>query len=158
MKTKRRDMLKVLAVGAVGVAGVGFSTRANGKAVRSAERSASKKTAYPDEPTKFTKIGNLVFASGFFCLPNEGPRTLENHTKVAMGKLEAALKEAGSGLDKVYRITAWIDDIANYRPLGDPYAAAFPGGKRMGSRSCMAVNPGTLPGNSMVAFDAVAHT
>ncbi len=156
MKTKRRDVIKAFIAGAAGIAGIGFATKANAKAVHSMGKSTSK-NAYPDEPTKFTKLGNLIFASGFVCLPHEGPRTLENHTKVAMGKLEAALKEAGSGLDKIHRITAWIDDINNYSPLNKPYAAAFPGGKRKGNRSCMAVSPGNIPGNSMVAFDAIAY-
>lgn len=158
MKTKRRDILRTLFIGLAGIASMGFSNRTKEKIFHSIRRSANEKSVYPDEPTKFTKLGNVVFASGFVCLPDEGPRTLENHTKVAMGKLEAALKEAGSGLDKVYRITAWIDDIENYYALSKPYAEAFPGGRRFGNRSCMAVNPGTLPGSSMVAFDAIAHT
>jgi enamine deaminase RidA (YjgF/YER057c/UK114 family) len=155
MKTNRRAILKGLVAGAAGVAGIaGMAGCSNKTSAASLGSSGGK---YPDEPTKFTKLGNLVFASGFVCLPNEGPRTLENHTKVAMGKLEAALKEAGSDLTKVYRITAWIDDIKNYSPLNGPYAAAFPGGRRVGSRSCMAVTQGSIPGNSMVAFDAIAH-
>jgi 2-iminobutanoate/2-iminopropanoate deaminase len=155
MKAKRRDVLKAFVAGAAGVAGIASMAACSNKT--SAASMSSKGGKYPDEPTKFTKLGNLVFASGFVCLPNEGPRTLENHTKVAMGKLEAALKEAGSDLTKVYRITAWIDDIKNYNPLGAPYAAAFPGGKRVGARSCMAVTRGSIPGDSMVAFDAIAH-
>ena len=154
MKAKRRDVLKAFVAGIAGIAGIAFTTETNAKALHSAGES---KKAYPEEPVKFTKLGNLVFASGFVCLPHEGPRTLENHTKVAMGKLEAALKEAGSGLDKLHRVTAWIDDPANYFPLNAPYAAAFPGGRRRGNRSCMAVSPGNIPGNSMVAFDAIAH-
>jgi 2-iminobutanoate/2-iminopropanoate deaminase len=153
MKTNRRTMIKGLVAGAAGVAGLGLVKKAKAKAVYA----AAKKSKYPDEPTKFTKIGNVIFASGFVCLPHEGERTLANHVKVSMGKLEAALKEAGSGLDKVYRITAWIDDIANYRPLDVPYRTAFPGGQRRGSRSCMAVPKGNIPGNSMCAFDAIAY-
>lgn len=156
MKTKRRDVLKAFIAGAAGIVSLGFTKNTNAKVVHSIGESTIKK-AYPEEPVKFTKLGNLVFASGFVCLPHEGPRTLENHTKVAMGKLEAALKEAGSGLDKLHRITAWIDDPANYFPLNAPYASAFPEGKRRGNRSCMAVSPGNIPGNSMVAFDAIAH-
>lgn len=156
MKTKRRDVLKAFVAGVAGIAGIGFATKTNAKAIHSTGESIGRK-AYPEEPVKFTKLGNLVFASGFVCLPHEGPRTLENHTKVAMGKLEAALKEAGSSLDKLHRVTAWIDDPANYFPLNAPYAAAFPGGRRKGNRSCMAVSPGNIPGNSMVAFDAIAR-
>lgn len=156
MIAKRRDVLKAFIAGFAGIAGIGFTSNANAKAVHSIGESTTKK-AYPEEPVKFTKLGNLVFASGFICLPHEGPRTLENHTKVAMGKLEAALKEAGSGLDKLHRVTAWIDAPENYFPLNAPYAAAFPGGNRRGNRSCMAVSPGNIPGNSMVAFDAVGY-
>lgn len=156
MKTKRRDVLKALIGGVAGIAGLAYANETSAKTLHSSAALGKKKT-YPEEPVKFTKLGNLVFASGFICLPHEGPRTLENHTKVAMGKLEAALKEAGSGLDKLHRVTAWIDDPANYFPLNAPYAAAFPGGRRKGNRSCMAVSPGNIPGNSMVAFDAVAY-
>jgi 2-iminobutanoate/2-iminopropanoate deaminase len=153
MKTNRRAVIKGLMAGAAGMAIVGSGCKTQAGAAYGAAKSKS----YPDEPTTFTRVGNVIFASGFVCLPNEGPRTLENHVAVAMGKLEAALKEAGSGLDKVYRITAWIDDIANYSPLNGPYGKAFPGGRRTGSRSCMAVPKGSIPGNSMVAFDAIAH-
>ncbi|SKB31310.1 RidA family protein [Daejeonella lutea] len=156
MKTQRRDILKAFAAGIVGIAGLGFANKVKADAVHITGESAIK-NRYPEEPVKFTKLGNLIFASGFICLPHEGPRTLENHTKVAMGKLEAALKEAGSSLDKLHRVTAWIDDPANYFPLNAPYAAAFPGGRRKGNRSCMAVSPGNIPGNSMVAFDAIAR-
>ncbi|HEY1062254.1 MAG TPA: Rid family hydrolase [Daejeonella sp.] len=156
MKTNRRNVLKAFIAGIAGITGIAVTNDINAKALHSTGESEAK-TAYPEEPVKFTKLGNLVFASGFICLPHEGPRTLENHTKVAMGKLEAALKEAGSGLDKLHRVTAWIDDPANYFPLNAPYAAAFPGGRRRGNRSCMAVSPGNIPGNSMVAFDAIAY-
>jgi len=159
MKANRRDVLKAFAAGAAGIATMGFARKAKAKTNAKAVHmyAAAKKGKYPDEPVKFTKIGNLIFASGFYCLPSEGPRTLENHVAVSMGKLQAALAEAGSSLDKVYRITAWIDDIKNYNPLGGPYGKAFPSGSRKGSRSCMAVVPGTIPGNSMCCFDAIAH-
>jgi 2-iminobutanoate/2-iminopropanoate deaminase len=149
MKAGRRDVLKAFVTGAAGFA---FAQKANAKVTHSA--AASKKPKYPVERTKFTKMGNLVFISGIGCY--EGERTIENHTKVVMRDLKKALEEAGSSMSKINRCTAWIDDIENYNAMTKFYSAAMPNGQR-GTRSCMAVSKGNLPGNSMVIVDAIAR-
>jgi enamine deaminase RidA (YjgF/YER057c/UK114 family) len=153
MKAKRRDVLKAFVAGAAGIAGVAFVNKAHAKAVHSVTE-AFKKSKYPVEPAKFTKMGNLVFVSGIGCY--EGERTIENHTKVVMRDLKKALEEAGSSMSKIKRCTAWIDDIENFALMTKLYSAAMPNGQR-GTRSCMAVSKGDLPGNSMLIVDAIAY-
>jgi 2-iminobutanoate/2-iminopropanoate deaminase len=154
MKVERRDILKGLVAGTAGALALGFGTRVHARSNSPAERTFAKKPKYPVEPTTVTRIGDILFVSGIGCY--EGERTIENHTTVVMKKLHKILEENGSHINRSLRCTAWIDDIANYGPMNRVYGPLGPNGSR-GTRSCMAVPKGNLPGNTMLLVDCIAR-
>lgn len=75
-------------------------------------------------------------------------------THATLSNLRRTLEKAGSGLDKVLKITAYITDMGQFAAFNKVYAQFFPGPK-VPARTCIEV--ARLPFNFKVEVEAVAH-
>lgn len=102
--------------------------------------------------------GKLVFTAGQLPLD---PATMEivpggihEQATQVLVNLRAVLVAAGSDLDRVFKTTLYLVDLADFEPLNKVYAAAF--GDHKPARSTVAV--AALPRGARVEIDAVAIT
>ena len=153
MKTERRSAIKKLFATALGVTGVGIA--ASAKSVSKDEKEALSVTNFQDAPlfSGSTKLGNLVFIAGKGA--HVAPFTIANHTEIVLKELEKELVKAGSSMEKVLKVTVYLNDIADYKGMNEVYKGRF--GKVPPVRSTIAVAKGGVPGDSLVEMDAIAY-
>lgn len=99
--------------------------------------------------------GNLVYTSGQLPVdPDSGAVdvTIEGQAEQACKNVQALLKAAGSGIEKVVKTTCFLSDMANFGAFNAIYAQYF---TSCPARSCVAVK--TLPKNVLVEIEAVAE-
>ncbi len=75
-----------------------------------------------------TAFGNLLFISGQASVDLEGklvPDTFEGEMRRSMENLRRILEAAGSGLDKVLQVRAFVDDIEDLAEFNRLYREYF---------------------------------
>jgi 2-iminobutanoate/2-iminopropanoate deaminase len=151
MKTERRSALKKMFASVVGLAGIGLVAKANS----SDEKEAGSITNFQDAPlfSGNTKLGNLVFIAGKGA--HVAPFTIAAHTEIVLKELEKELIKAGSSMEKVLKVTVYLNDIADYKGMNEVYKGKF--GKTPPVRSTIAVAKGGVPGDSLVEMDCIAY-
>ena len=110
----------------------------------------------PDDVPLFsgnTKFGNLVFIAGKGA--HVEPFTIAAHTDIVLKELESELIKAGSSMEKVLKVTVFLNDIADYKGMNEVYKGRF--GKNPPVRTTVAVAKGGVPGNSLVEMDCIAY-
>jgi enamine deaminase RidA (YjgF/YER057c/UK114 family) len=137
----------------VGVTGVGLA--ANAKGLSSDEKEAMNVTNFQDAPlfSGATKLGNLVFIAGKGA--HVAPFTIAAHTEIVLKELEKELVKAGSSMEKVLKVTVYLNDIADYKGMNEVYKGRF--GMTPPVRSTIAVAKGGVPGDSLVEMDCIAY-
>ena len=102
------------------------------------------------------RAGDLLFLSGQVGLdPATGALVeggLEAETTRALQNLEAVLRAAGAGLDRVVRTTVFLIDLGDFAAMNAIYARAF--GENRPARSTVQVS--ALPRGARVEIDAIA--
>lgn len=102
------------------------------------------------------RTGDLLFLSGQVGLdPVTGAMVeggLEAETTRALQNLEAVLRAAGAGLDRVVRTTVFLVDLGEFAAMNAIYARAF--GENRPARSTVQVS--ALPRGARVEIDAIA--
>jgi len=102
------------------------------------------------------RAGDLLFLSGQVGLdPATGALVeggLEAETTRALQNLEAVLRAAGAGLDRVVRTTVFLVDLGDFATMNAIYARAF--GETRPARSTVQVS--ALPRGARVEIDAIA--
>jgi 2-iminobutanoate/2-iminopropanoate deaminase len=153
MKTERRSVIKKMFASLVGLTGVGMA--ANAKSNISEEKEALNVTNYQDVPlfSGSTKFGNLVFVAGKGA--HVEPFTIQAHTEIVLKELEKELLKAGSSMEKVLKVTVFLNDIADYKGMNEVYKGRF--GKNPPVRTTIAVAKGGVPGDSLVEMDCIAY-
>jgi len=109
MKTQRRTALKSMFAAVAGVIGLGMA--ATSKSSASENKPAGNGSA-PDDVPLFsgnTKMGNLVFIAGKGA--HVAPFTIAAHTDIVLKELEKELIKAGSSMEKVLKVTVFLNDI-----------------------------------------------
>jgi enamine deaminase RidA (YjgF/YER057c/UK114 family) len=152
MQTQRRSVLKNLLALVAGVTGVGLSAKAMGNP--GVQKEAANITYDQDVPlfSGHTKLGNMVFIAG------KGAHFVGDiaaHTDHVLKELEKELILAGSSMDKVLKVTVYLNDIADYKAMNETYKGRF--GKNPPVRSTVAVAKGGVPGDSLVEMDCIAY-
>ena len=75
--------------------------------------------------------GNTVYVSGQLPLdPKQGKivaETIEDQTKQAMENLKSILEEAGSSLDKLLKVTIFLQDMDDFKRVNEAYGSFFSG-------------------------------
>jgi 2-iminobutanoate/2-iminopropanoate deaminase len=153
MKTERRSVIKKMLASVVGITGLGLV--ANSKTYTSEEKESLNVTSLEDVPlfSGSTKFGNLVFISGIGA--HVAPFEIKAHTEIVLKGLEESLKKAGSSMEKVLKVTVYLNDIADYKGMNEVYKGRF--GKTPPVRSTIAVAKGGVPGDSLVEMDCIAY-
>jgi len=137
----------------VGLTGLGLA--ANAKNYSSEGKAALDVTSIQDVPlfSGSTKFGNLVFISGIGA--HVAPFEIKAHTEIVLKGMKEALEKAGSSMDKVLKVTVYLNDIADYKGMNETYKGRF--GKTPPVRSTIAVAKGGVPGDSLVEMDCIAY-
>jgi enamine deaminase RidA (YjgF/YER057c/UK114 family) len=153
MKTERRSVIKKMFASVVGLTGLGLAV--NAKTNVSEEKEALNVTSFQDVPlfSGSTKFGDLVFIAGKGA--HVAPFTIQAHTEIVLKELEKELIKAGSSMEKVLKVTVYLNDIADYKEMNEVYKGRF--GKNPPVRSTIAVAKGGVPGDSLVEMDCIAY-
>jgi len=153
MKTPRRTVLKNLFASVLGIAGIGIAT--SSKAEDTESKVVNNVSALDETPlfSGSTRFGNLVFIAGKGA--HVAPFTIAAHTDIVLKELEKELIQAGSSMEKVLKVTVYLNDIADYKGMNEVYKGRF--GKNPPVRTTVAVAKGGVPGDSLVEMDCIAH-
>lgn len=149
---ERRSILKKLLASAAGISLFGF---AKAGVVSNDEKEVNNITKHQDVPlfSGSTKLGNMIFIAGKGA--HVEPFEIKAHTEIVLQELEKELKKAGSSMEKVLKVTVFLNDIADYQGMNDVYKGRF--GKNPPVRTTVAVAKGGVPGNSLVEMDCIAY-
>jgi enamine deaminase RidA (YjgF/YER057c/UK114 family) len=152
MQTQRRSVLKKLFTSLVGVTGLGLVAKA--KTNSNDEKEVGGIVYDQDVPlfSGHTKLGNLVFIAGKGA-HFEGD--IKSHTDHVLKELEKELIAAGSSMEKVLKVSVFLNDIADYQGMNEVYKGRF--GSNPPVRTTVAVAKGGVPGNSLVEMDCMAY-
>ncbi|HKK66506.1 MAG TPA: RidA family protein [Clostridia bacterium] len=75
--------------------------------------------------------GNTVYVSGQLPLdPAQGKivaETIEDQTRQAMENLKSILEEAGSSLDRLLKVTIFLQDMGDFKRVNEAYGSFFSG-------------------------------
>jgi len=153
MTTQRRSVLKKLFISLAGVTGIGLVAKAT---ANTREEKQVQNVVYDQDVPLFsqsTKLGNLVFIAGQGA--HVEPFEIKAHTEIVLKGLEKELIKAGSSMEKVLKVTVYLNDIADYKAMNEVYKGRF--GKTPPVRSTIAVAKGGVPGDSLVEMDCIAY-
>jgi enamine deaminase RidA (YjgF/YER057c/UK114 family) len=119
------------------------------------EKVVNNVTTFQDVPlfSGSTKLGNLVFVAGKGA--HVEPFEIKAHTEIVLKELEKELIKAGSSMEKVLKVTVFLNDSADYQGMNEVYKGRF--GKNPPVRTTVAVAKGGVPGNSLVEMDCMAY-
>ncbi|MEJ7740114.1 MAG: RidA family protein [Chitinophagaceae bacterium] len=153
MKTERRSVLKKIVASMGSVMGLGLI--ANAKSNMPPEKEVSNVTHFQDVPlfAGSTTLGNLIFIAGKGA--HTEPFEIKAHTEIVLKELEKELVKAGSSMQKVLKVTVFLNDIADYKAMNEVYKGRF--GPKPPVRTTIAVAKGGVPGNSLVEMDCIAY-
>ena len=154
-KQTRRSMLKGAAV-AAGVAGLAAADAIAQKPAALEKKSyghgANRKPG--EAPPLFNSAisyGNLLFLAG---VGYHKPGTIQEATKAVLDEIEQNLKSAGSSMDKVLKVSVFLNDLKDYAGMNEAYKGRF--GDMPAVRTTVAP-AGGVPGNSLVEIDVIAY-
>jgi len=130
-----------------------------------------KKKTYPlSYAGKKQRFARSVVAGGFIFLSGSSGRTLETgevssndvaeQTKVALDKIRLALKEAGSGLEQIVKMTIYLRNMSDYQAMRDAelqyYQSHSPSLVENPPASTVVQVVSLSKPNMLVEFDAIA--
>jgi 2-iminobutanoate/2-iminopropanoate deaminase len=101
--------------------------------------------------------GRLVFCSGQIALDPQsgeliGAGDVRQEAHRVMKNLEAILRAAGAGLDRVVKTTIYLTDLGNFATVNEVYAGYF----SAGPPARATVQVAALPRGAQVEIDAIA--
>jgi 2-iminobutanoate/2-iminopropanoate deaminase len=106
--------------------------------------------------TQAVRHGSLVYTAGQVALdPTTGQivaQTIEEQTDRTLRNLAAVLAAAGSGMDRVLKVTVFMTDLGKFAAMNEVYASHFPSDPPARS----AVQVAALPLGAQVEIEAVA--
>ncbi|MCC7526736.1 MAG: RidA family protein [Chitinophagaceae bacterium] len=155
MKTERRSALRKLFTSATALFGLGVVAKAAGSSVASEEKEVNNVTTFQDVPlfSGSTRHGNVVYIAGKGA--HTAPFEIKAHTEIVLQELERELIKAGSSMEKVLKVSVFLNDIADYKAMNEVYKGRF--GKKPPVRTTVAVAKGGVPGDSLVEMDCIAY-
>jgi enamine deaminase RidA (YjgF/YER057c/UK114 family) len=96
--------------------------------------------------------GNLLFLAG---VGAHFKGTIEEHTQHVLDEIQKNLVGAGSSMEKVLKVSVFLNDLKDYDAMNKVYGAA-PWGDTPPVRTTVAP-AGGIPGNSLVEIDVIAY-
>ena len=152
MQEQRRSIIKKIFASLV--AFTGFGLAAHAKSESRNEKEVFNVADEQDIPlfSGATKFGGMVFIAG------KGAHfagDIKSHTDHVLKELEKELVNAGSSMEKVLKVTVYLNDINDYKGMNEVFKGRF--GKNPPVRSTIAVAKGGVPGDSLVEMDCIAY-
>ena len=101
------------------------------------------------------KVNGMFYSSGQIALTPEGEMLEDDiimQTMQVFSNLKAVLEAAGSSMDRVVKVMAFVADIEDFATVNKIYAEAF--GDHKPARSLVAAK--TLPKNALVEIEVIA--
>ena len=98
------------------------------------------------------KVNGMVYTSGQIALRPMVEEDVVKQTEQVFSNLKAVLAEAGSSLERVVKVMAFVADINDFATVNEIYAEAF--GDHKPARSLVAAK--TLPKNALVEIEVIA--
>ncbi len=152
MQEQRRSIIKKIFTSVVAFTGFGLATYAKSDARN--EKEVFNVVDDQDIPlfSGATKFGGMVFIAG------KGAHfvgDIKSHTDHVLKELEKELVNAGSSMEKVLKVTVYLNDINDYKGMNEVFKGRF--GKNPPVRSTIAVAKGGVPGDSLVEMDCIAY-
>jgi 2-iminobutanoate/2-iminopropanoate deaminase len=149
---QRRSVLKKMVLSFLGLSSIGMAAKA-------AEKTGNEKVAgnieYDQDVPLFS--GHVIH-NGLVYIAGKGAHTepfeIKAHTEIVLKELEKELKLAGSSMEKVLKVTVFLNDINDYKAMNEVYKGRF--GQNPPVRTTVAVAKGGVPGNSLVEMDCIA--
>jgi enamine deaminase RidA (YjgF/YER057c/UK114 family) len=149
MQKNRRKLLKT-AVAGLAAAGAAAQAQTNGP---------TKKVHYmngvkPKTTPLFSgavSYGNLLFIAG------KGAHVegdIRKHTNIVLDEIQKELENAGSSMDKVLKVSVFLNDLKDYDAMNEVYRGRF--GDNPPVRTTVAP-AGGIPGHSLVEMDVIAY-
>src|SRR5581483_10132793 len=95
--------------------------------------------------------GNLLFIAG------KGAHEkgdVKHHTDIVLKEIEKELVNAGSSMDKVLKVSVFLNDIADWPAMNEVFQGRF--GENPPVRTTVAP-AGGIPGGSLVEMDVIAY-
>lgn len=110
--------------------------------------------AGPYSPGIIADVDKLVFTSGQLGLDASGKLVegIEAQAKQALDNVKAVLEAAGSGMDKIVKVTIYMTDIKDYGTVNNIYKGYFT--KDFPARTALQV--ADLPLGGLIEIEAVA--
>jgi enamine deaminase RidA (YjgF/YER057c/UK114 family) len=123
--------------------------------VATAEIKSDSLVKYQGAPlfSRYKKHGDKVYIAGKGA--HVAPFEIKAHTEIVLIALEKELIAAGSSMEKVLKVTVYLDDIKDFNGMNEVFKGRF--GNNPPVRSTVAVAKGGVPGNSLVEMDCVAY-
>lgn len=154
-ETTRRGLLKNAARAAVAVGG-GAVLATSAKAQPSGKLTKKRyPKAEPGKKALFSpavSYGNLLFLSG---VGAHFKGTIEQHTQYVLDQIRQTLEGAGSSLEKVLKVSVFLNSIDDYDAMNKVYAQAGWGDIPPVRTT---VSPaGGIPAHSLVEIDVIAY-
>ncbi len=155
MMNERRSVMKKIFASIIGVAGFGVAASAKSNNNSSAEKEVFNVEQDQDVPlfSGATKFNGLVFIAGKGA--HVAPFEIKAHTEIVLKELEKELVAAGSSMEKVLKVSVFLNDIADYKGMNEVYKGRF--GSKPPVRTTVAVAKGGVPGDSLVEMDCIAY-
>jgi len=137
-----------------GTIGLGFLANAEKNADAAREKEVFNIVPDQDVPlfSGATKFNGMIFIAGKGA-HFEGD--IKAHTDHVLKELEKELINAGSSMEKVLKVTVFLNDIADYKAMNEVYKGRF--GQKPPVRTTVAVAKGGVPGDSLVEMDCIAY-
>lgn len=137
-----------------GTIGLGFLAKAETTTPSRKEKEVFNTEVDQDVPlfSGATKFNGMVFIAG------KGAHfqgDIKAHTDHVLKELEKELINAGSSMEKVLKVTVFLNDIADYKSMNEVYKGRF--GNKPPVRTTVAVAKGGVPGDSLVEMDCIAY-
>lgn len=146
MQKNRRSVLKS-AVAAMAGAG---AAKAQSGPVKKVHYSGPKPTKTPLF-SGAVSYGNLLFIAGKGA---HVPGDIKTHTDIVLKEIEKELVNAGSSMEKVLKVSVFLNDLKDYDAMNSVYLGRF--GQNPPVRTT--VSPaGGIPGNSLIEMDVIAY-
>jgi 2-iminobutanoate/2-iminopropanoate deaminase len=154
-KQTRRSMLKsaAIAAGAATIAAADAVAEKPAKPEKKAYGHGASRKAGEAPPlfNSAVSFGNLLFLAG---VGYHKPGTIQEATKAVLDEIEENLKSAGSSMDKVLKVSVFLNDLKDYAGMNEAYKGRF--GDTPPVRTTVAP-AGGVPGNSLVEIDVIAY-
>ncbi|MFT3935598.1 MAG: RidA family protein [Chitinophagaceae bacterium] len=154
MQTQRRSALKKIFASVAGTIGLSSLLHAEKKVAPQQQKETFNTELDQDVPlfSGATKFNGMVFIAGKGA-HFEGD--IKAHTDHVLKELEKELINAGSSMEKVLKVTVFLNDIADYKSMNEVYKGRF--GSKPPVRTTVAVAKGGVPGDSLVEMDCIAY-